>query len=196
MVLTLHAKVDGHLLLELGGKACSHIVALIAKDLAHKVDERRYQGFYSVVQVIVEKFEGMDMQAEGNTKPSSNRLCLLDKYCLRQLKRKVDATYKAAFTSPVCKWEDILLLTGGVLSTISVAPRLGLLEPAGSILSQISELVKTTRDNKAEYGELLCLASGILADLTSKMQRSNIKPTEDMEHGVREFERWVLKLSS
>ncbi|KAJ8088771.1 hypothetical protein PM082_014015 [Marasmius tenuissimus] len=45
MVLTPHAKDDDHLLLELGDKACSRIMALTAKDPAHKVDERRYQGF-------------------------------------------------------------------------------------------------------------------------------------------------------
>ncbi|KAK1233195.1 hypothetical protein PQX77_003662 [Marasmius sp. AFHP31] len=170
-------------------------MALIAKDSAHMVDEKRYRGFYSVVQVIVKKFE--DLQAEGNTEPTYNHLCHLDKYRLRRLKRKLDATYEAAFATdkpPVCEWEDVLLLTGGVLSTISAAPGLGLLKPAGTVLGQISELVKTKRGNKAEYGDLLRLASGILADLTSKMQRSDIKPTEDMESGVIEFERTLVRV--
>ncbi|KAJ8088794.1 hypothetical protein PM082_014040 [Marasmius tenuissimus] len=195
LVLALHANVDDHPLLELGDTACTYMTDLITKDSAHKTDEKGYRGFYSIVQNIVRRFE--DIQAKGNPRPVHARFCHLKKYRLRRLKRKLDSEYKAASTNrkpPVCKWEDVLILTGGVVSTISAAPGLDLLKPVGSVLSQLGELVKTTRSNKAEYADLLRLATAILAELTTKFQAGHVKPTEDMQRSVRDFERTLIRI--
>ncbi|KAJ8088796.1 hypothetical protein PM082_014042 [Marasmius tenuissimus] len=195
MVLTLHANDSDHPLLGLGDTACTYMVALITKDPAHQADEKGYRGFYSIVRDIVGRFE--NLQAEGKPKPAHVRLCHLEKYCLRRLKGKLDSAYKAASTTqkpPVCKWEDVLILTGGVVSTISAAPGLDLLKPVGSVLSQLGELAKTTRSNKAEYVDLLCLAATILAELTTKFRVGHVKPTEDMQRSVRNFERTLVRI--
>ncbi|KAJ8088762.1 hypothetical protein PM082_014006 [Marasmius tenuissimus] len=192
LVLSLHANDDEHPLIELGDKACTYTVALISKDRAHRVDEKGYRRFYSVIQDIVKRLE-----AEGNPNPSRSRLSPLDKYRLRRLKRKLNAEYKAASKThkpAVCKWEDVLILTGGVVSTISNAPGLDLFKPVGSVLGRVGELVKTARGNKAEYMDLLHLAAVILFELTRKMQTCSVKPTEDMERGVRDFERTLIRI--
>ncbi|KAL0058729.1 hypothetical protein AAF712_014569 [Marasmius tenuissimus] len=177
LVLSLHANDDEHPLIELGDKACTYTVALISKDRAHRVDEKGYRRFYSVIQDIVKRLE-----AEGNPNPSRSRLSPLDKYRLRRLKRKLNAEYRAASKThkpAVCKWEDVLILTGG---------------PVGSVLGRVGELVKTARGNKAEYMDLLHLAAVILFELTRKMQTCSVKPTEDMERGVRDFERTLIRI--
>ncbi|KAL0058734.1 hypothetical protein AAF712_014574, partial [Marasmius tenuissimus] len=171
VVLAVHASVDDHPLLELGDTALTYMVALIGKDPAHKIDEKRYREFYSVIQTIINRLE--------------------------EIQGKLDAGYKAAAKSyepPVCKWEDGLILTGGVVATISDAPELDLLKPVGRTLSQIGELVKTIRGNRAEYADLHRLAAGILAELSSKMQRSDVRPTEDMECSLRDFERILVRI--
>ncbi|KAL0067967.1 hypothetical protein AAF712_004870 [Marasmius tenuissimus] len=195
LVLALHANVDDHPLLELGDTACTYMIALIKKDPAHKADEKGNRGFYSIVRDIVRRFE--NLQAEGNPKPTHARLCHLDKYRLRRLKGKLDSAYKAASTTQkplVCRWEDVLILTGGVVSTISAAPGLDVLKPVGSVLSQLGELVKTAHSNKAEYADLLRLATAILAELTTKFQAGHVKPTEDMQRNVRDFERTLIRI--
>ncbi|KAK1226364.1 hypothetical protein PQX77_010653 [Marasmius sp. AFHP31] len=158
MALALHADVSDHPLLELGDTVSTYIVALIAKDPAHKVDEKGYREFYGIVRDIVKRFK--DIQAEGNPKPAHTRFCHLEKYRLRRLKGKLDSAYKAASTPhkpPVCKWEDALILAGGVVSTISAAPGLDLLQPIGSVLSQLGELVKV-RPSLLSWGhdDLIC----------------------------------------
>ncbi|KAK1215409.1 hypothetical protein PQX77_021984 [Marasmius sp. AFHP31] len=193
LVITLHAHVNDHPLLELGDKACTYMIDLITTDPAHKVDEKGYCEFYSAVQTIVKHFE--TIQTERNPNCAHRRPSFLDKYRLRMLKTKPNAGYKAASRSkpPVCKWEDVMILTGSVVSTVSNAPGLDVLKPLGSTLSQIGELIKTLRGNKAEYTDLLNIAIGILAELASKMEVQTgdviVKPTEDMERSVRSFER-------
>ncbi|KAK1234127.1 hypothetical protein PQX77_002672, partial [Marasmius sp. AFHP31] len=195
MVLALHASVNDHPLVELGDKACTFIIDLIAKDPAHKVDEKAYRGFYNVVQDIVKRLERT--QAEGNLSPAQSRLFRLDKYRLGWLEKKFDARYEVALKThkpPVCRWEDVLILTGGVVSTISAAPGLDVSKSVGGILSQIGELAKTTRGNRAEYTDLFRLAAGILDVLTTKMQTSHFKPTEDMVQCVGDFERTLIRI--
>ncbi|KAL0062433.1 hypothetical protein AAF712_010712 [Marasmius tenuissimus] len=191
MVLALYDDVNDHPLLELGDEACTRMMSLITKDPAHKADEKRYRGFYSVVKEITKRFE--DTQAEGNSYPAQSRLpSCLDKYRLTRLRKKLDANYSIAYKTrkpSVCKWEDAMILAGGAVSTISSGPGLDLLKPVGVVLTQIGELVKTIRGNRAEYADLHRLAAGILADLSRKMQRSDVRPTEDMECSVRDFER-------
>ncbi|KAK1228294.1 hypothetical protein PQX77_008658 [Marasmius sp. AFHP31] len=200
LVVTLHADVNDHPLLELGDKACTYMIDLITTDPAHKVDEKRYRGFYSVVQTIVKHFETIQTERNRNCAHSCGRPSLLDKYRLRMLKTKLNAGHRTASRSkpPVCKWEDVVILTGGVVSTISNAPGLDVLKPLGSTLSQIGELIKTLRGNKAEYTDLLNIAIGILAELASKMEVQTgdviVKPTEDMERSVRSFERTLIRI--
>ncbi|KAJ8085913.1 hypothetical protein PM082_004732 [Marasmius tenuissimus] len=152
-VFALHANVDDHPLVELGDKACSLIIDLIVKDPVHKVDEKGYRGFYNVVQDIAKRLEST--QAGGNPNAAHSRLLRLEKYHLRRLEKKLDAQYKAALKThklPVCTWEDALILTGSIVSTVSAAPGLDVLKSVGGILSQIGELTKTTRGNSRIYG--------------------------------------------
>ncbi|KAL0067971.1 hypothetical protein AAF712_004874 [Marasmius tenuissimus] len=196
MVLTLHANDSDHPLLGLGDTACTYMVALTTKDPAHQADEKGYRGFYSIVRDIVRRFE--NLQAEGKPKPAHVRLCHLEKYCLRRLKGKLDSAYK---TASAVKSQALRMQMGrradsnwGVVSTISAAPGLDLLKPVGSVLSQLGELAKTTRSNKAEYVDLLCLAATILAELTTKFRVGHVKPTEDMQRSVRNFERTLVRI--
>ncbi|KAL0067965.1 hypothetical protein AAF712_004868 [Marasmius tenuissimus] len=196
LVLALHANVDDHPLLELGDAVSTYILVLIKEDPAHKIDEKRYRGFYSTAQDIVKHFE--DIRAKGNPNVAHGRLpSYVDKCRLARLKKRLNAKYNVASKMPkpaVCKWEDGLILAGSVTSTISAGPGLDLLKPVGTVLSQIGELVKTIRGNKAEYADLYRLVAGILADLTSKVQRNDVKPTEDMERRVEDFERALTRI--
>ncbi|KAK1233192.1 hypothetical protein PQX77_003658, partial [Marasmius sp. AFHP31] len=196
LVLALHDNDNEHPLLELGDTVSGYVLTLVAGDPAHEIDEKRYRGFYSAVQDIVKRLE--DVQAKGNPHPAYSCLpSYLDKYRLGRLRKKVDAKYHVASKTAkpaVCKWEDGLILAGGVTSTISAGPGLDLLKPVGAVLSQIGELVKTIRGNKAEYADLHRLAARTLVDLTSKIQRSDVKPTEDLERSVGDFARVLVRI--
>ncbi|KAK1230706.1 hypothetical protein PQX77_006192 [Marasmius sp. AFHP31] len=193
MVLALHASVNDHPLVELGDKAYTFIINLIAKDPAHKVDEKAYRGFYKYVSFrdIMKRLEST--QAEGNLSPAQSRLFRLDKYRLGRLEKSSTHGFIQTHVPPACKWEDVLILTGSIVSTISAAPGLDLLKCVGGILSQIGELVKTTRGNKAEYTELFRLAAGILHELTTKIQTSHVKPTDD-KRCVGDLERTLIRI--
>ncbi|KAL0067968.1 hypothetical protein AAF712_004871 [Marasmius tenuissimus] len=95
----------------------------------------------------------------------------------------------------VCRWEDVLVLTGVVVSSISAAPVLAPLKPVGSVLEQLGELVKTVRTNNEECAELLHRATSILVELSRAMQMGpELEPTEDMKRAIKAFERTVIHI--
>ncbi|KAK1221352.1 hypothetical protein PQX77_015839 [Marasmius sp. AFHP31] len=156
VALALYASANDHPLIELGDKACTFIIELIAKDLVHKLDEKGYRGFYNAIQDISSFPPGQ--------LPSWS------------VKKKVDARYEAALKThktPVCKWEDALILTGSIVSTISSAPGLDLLKSVGN-LSQIE-------DHTGEQSGIRELASALrrtlirIRDIIMELERDLIR---------------------
>ncbi|KAJ8088793.1 hypothetical protein PM082_014039 [Marasmius tenuissimus] len=183
-------------LLELADDACSRMVLLMDNDPDHTINEKRYREFYLTVQDIIKQFEKMtstDTQGNPASKPIRFR-----KLVLFKLKRKLEREFKKAVTSQkpsVCRWEDVLVLTGVVVSSISAAPVLAPLKPVGSVLEQLGELVKTVRTNNEECAELLHRATSILVELSRAMQMGpELEPTEDMKRAIKAFERTVIHI--
>ncbi|KAK1226369.1 hypothetical protein PQX77_010658 [Marasmius sp. AFHP31] len=177
-------------LLELGDDACSWMVLLMENDPGHTINEKRYRGFYVTVQDIVKQFEKITSTDQGNpgSKPIQFR-----KIVLFKLKRKLEREFKKALTprkTSSCRWEDVLVLTGVVVSTISAIPVLAPLKPVGSILEQLGELVKTVHTNNEECAELLHRATSILAELSRAMQMGpDLGIMDDMKRDIKAFER-------
>ncbi|KAK1226368.1 hypothetical protein PQX77_010657 [Marasmius sp. AFHP31] len=183
-------------LLELADDACSRMVRLMENDPDHTVNEKRYREFYVTVQDIVKQFEKItstDTQGNSASKPTRFR-----KLVIFKLKRKLEREFKQAVApqkTSLCKWEDILVLTGVVVSTISAVPALAPLKPIGSVLEQLGELVKTVRTNNEECAELLHRATSILVELSRAMRMgSDFGPTEDMKRAIKAFERTLIHI--
>ncbi|KAK1226371.1 hypothetical protein PQX77_010660 [Marasmius sp. AFHP31] len=213
LAIALYIIEDNHPLLELADDACSCMVALIEKDPRHTIDDRGYRDFYRIVRHII-KLAEKHQNTDTATKAARFRTLGLIK-----LKRKLKKEFKRASgvsdpgtrlvlnywlteiiaQATTYKWEDALILAGGVASTISTIPGLTLLKPVGAVLGQLGELIKTMHGNKDECAALLYLATHILADLSGKISvqvetqpdASPYEVAEDMRRGIEAFERRV-----
>ncbi|KAJ8088790.1 hypothetical protein PM082_014036 [Marasmius tenuissimus] len=211
LAFALCTKEDDHPLLEVADDACSRIVALMEKDPGHTVGEDDYREFYRVVQDIIDLLEDLK-ETDLPTNPS--RFSTLDLIRLkrkrrrkkRKLKRELKKEFERAFQAARYKWEDAIILSGRVVSTISTLPSLAMLKPVGSVLEQLGELIKTMHGNKDECAELLHLATRIVADLSGTIQgqsqmlpdaaivTSHFEPREELKRDLRTFERTLLRI--
>ncbi|KAJ8088747.1 hypothetical protein AAF712_016629 [Marasmius tenuissimus] len=202
-----------HSLLEVADHAYLRMADLMAKDPEHRVDERGYQGFYKVVQNIIDLLENQQNtnsppEPTGSLVPGwikSRRPLAPNK---RQLKKELKREFKKASGAVRCKWENALILAGGAVSMISTVPGLALLKPIGTVVGQLGELIKTIHSNKDECEHLLYLATRHLVDLSGKMQDHlqvqtqpdgavttiPFKPTENMKRDIEAFRRTLTRV--
>ncbi|KAJ8088772.1 hypothetical protein PM082_014016 [Marasmius tenuissimus] len=182
-------------LLELAEDACSRMVLLMEDDPAHTANEKRYRDFYFIVQDIIKHFEKNISTDAQRSPPKPIRL---RKFVLFKLRRKLEREFKKAVgphKSSLCRWEDVLVLIGVVASNISAVPVLAPLQPVGSVLEQIGELVKTVRTNNKECAELICRATNILAELSRAMQMCpDLELLDGIKRDIVAFERALIHI--